>query len=123
MSEQPDPTQDEAVTITEGAWLESQRLGVAAHERIEKHRIDANKEVALAQSSESRRLMSLNCALASFGVGHQSLNPPAVKPGTDEVLARATTFDAFLRGQPAHSAVVVTLSPAGGCGSETPPAA
>lgn len=95
--------------ISEAAFLELQRIASESQERVQKYTIDANKEVALAQGAEQRRVIALNCALASFGVGHQSFNPPAAKPDTDDIVRRATRLDAFLRGEGQSEAAIVAI--------------
>lgn len=68
---------------------------IASRERVELEAIRARTD----SNSEQRRTIALSFALQSFGLGQQSFNPPLQKPPGDEILSRAGSFDAFLRGE------------------------
>lgn len=81
--------------MTGDQLYEINKEAIASRERIE----TAVRTAARDAESEQRRVVALTCALASYGVGMQSMNPPALKPDDKDILARAARFDDFICGK------------------------
>lgn len=94
------------VDVSESDFLQAQTRSIAAHERIEA----ANRQAREIQEGQQRRIIALNYALASLGLGGNALNPLAqpTPEGGAFIVRRAREFDAYIRGADAEIIPITT---------------